>query len=180
MTNQPMMGRLLAWGLLMIVPVAQADVYRCEMDGHTVYTDRPCSGERIDAELAGRAGTGNAAAQASRARRESTAQSGMARHWQQEDTATLAEQRKKDAQWLADYAREKQIEEAFQQRKVVAGMTQDQIRFILGTPDRVWAESSAQGQDEFWEYSDQGAGRATVSFRDGKVFRYRAHDKRRH
>ena len=166
-------------GLQLAALAAQADIYRCEQDGRTVYTDHPCAGERIDPELATRAGAGDPAAQASRDRHESAAKIETTRRWQHEDAAADAQQRKADAEWLANYAKEKQIEDAFQRREVVAGMTQDQVRLILGTPDRIGKESSDRGQDELWEYPDRGTGRATASFRNGKLLKYRSYGKRR-
>ncbi len=170
---------ILGLGLQFAALAAQADIYRCEQNGRTVYTDRPCAGERIDPELATRAGAGDPAAQASRSRHEAAAKTETTRRWQQEDAAADAQQRKADAEWLAHYAKEKQIEDAFQRREVVAGMTRDQVRLILGTPDRVGKEASAQGQDEHWEYPDRGTGAATAIFRDGKLLKYRSYGKHR-
>lgn len=158
-------------GLQLVVLVAQADIYRCEQNGHTVYTDHPCSGEQIGSELASRAGRANAA--------NAAAQGKGAQQWEQESASAQSQQRKADSEWLEHHAQEKRIEDAYRRREVVAGMTQDQIRLILGTPDRIGKYADAQGQDDVWEYPDRGAGRSTVIFRDGLVLKYRNTGKRR-
>jgi hypothetical protein len=159
-------------GLQLAALAAQADIYRCEQDGRTLYTDHPCAGERIDPELASRAGAGDAANAAS--------QSERGRRWEQESAVSQGQQRKADAEWLERHAQEKKVEAAYRRREVVAGMTQDQIRLILGTPDRIGKYADAKGQDDVWEYSDRGTGRSTVIFRDGRVLQYRNTGKRRH
>ena len=77
-------------GLQLAALAAQADIYRCEQDGRTLYIDHPCAGERIDPELASRAGAGDASNTAS--------QSERGRRWEQESAVAQGRQRKADAE----------------------------------------------------------------------------------
>jgi hypothetical protein len=158
-------------GLQFATLAAQADIYRCDQGGQPVYTAHPCPGERIGSELTSRAGRGNAA--------NAAAQGKEAQQWEQESAAAQSQQRQADAEWLERHAQEKRIEDAYRRREVVAGMTQNQIRQILGTPDRMGKYADAQGQEDIWEYPDRGTGRSTVIFRDGRVLQYRNTGKRR-
>lgn len=162
---------ILGLGLQIGGLAVQADIYRCEQGGQSVYTDQPCAGERIDPELATRTGRADPANAASK--------SEWVRRWEQESAVSQGQQRKADAEWLKHHAQEKQIEDAYRRREIVAGMTQDQIRLILGTPDRIGKHADTYGQDDVWEYPDRGTGRATVIFRDGRVLQYRSAGKRR-
>ncbi|MDY6956964.1 MAG: hypothetical protein SVO96_08850 [Pseudomonadota bacterium] len=144
--------------------LAEAEVYRCEQHGRIVYTDRSCAGGRIERPNPHPSGRLNPAAQ--------QAQANRIRRWERESAIAEATQRQADRQWLENHAREKRIEDAYQRREIVAGMTTAQIRQLLGTPDRIGKSASAQGREERWHYPDRGDGRRIVRFREGRVIAY--------
>ena len=147
----------------------QAEIYRCEQAGRTVLTDQPCAGGRIehlDPHPAGALDPAGRQAQAERIRQ-----------YERESAATAAALRKADREWLADHARERVIEQAYQRREIVAGMSRDQVRQLLGTPIRIARWADADGPGERWHYPDRGEGPSTVLFVDGRVTRYSNTDR---
>ena len=141
-----------------------AEIYRCEQAGRTVLTDQPCAGGRIEHLAPQPAGALDPAAR--------QAQTERIRQYERESAATAAALRKADREWLADHARERVIEQAYQRREVVAGMTRDQVRQLLGTPIRIARQADVGGQGERWHYPDRGEGPSIVQFMDGRVTAY--------
>lgn len=137
---------------------ASAAVYRCEIDGRMVYTDRPCA-------------TG---AQPHTLPALSTVPSeGTPDLSRQHDERVQRERESRsrdDAAWLESHARRREqdarMEAAIAAGQVIKGMRADQVRRALGSPDEV---ERSQGSER-WTY---GAGRdkQAVDLEGGVVVR---------
>lgn len=140
------------------VSEAAAAVYRCEVDGAAVYTDRPCAADAQPHAMAP-IGTVPAAAAADL----------VADHDRRRARQFDARERA-DAAWLEAHARrrenEARIDAAVAERRVVKGMSADQVRGALGSPDAVAREDGR----ERWTYG-RGKQRRTVVLEHGKVTR---------
>ncbi|HXF07227.1 MAG TPA: hypothetical protein VNK45_01650 [Candidatus Acidoferrales bacterium] len=141
-----------------------AEIYRCEQAGRTVLTDQPCAGGRIEHVAPHPAGALDPAGRQAQAER--------IRQYERESAAATAALRKADREWLADHAREQVIEQAYQRREIVAGMSRDQVRQLLGAPIRIGRWVDADGPGERWHYPDRGEGPSFVLFQDGRVTAY--------
>ena len=141
-----------------------AEIYRCEQAGRTVLTDQPCAGGRIEHVAPHPAGALDPAGRQAQAER--------IRQYERESTAAAAALRKADREWLTNHAKEQVIEQAYQRREIVAGMSRDQVRQLLGAPIRIGRQADADGQGERWHYPDRGEGSSYVQFEDGRVSAY--------
>ena len=150
------MWKLLGMAVLLVPVAAVAEVYRCTQDGHSVYTDRPCSAEAAPADLppihltpAGKsadlAGEHDARIQRGRERRDAA-----------DAKFVQAEQ--------ARQAREKKIRAAIIDHRAEVGMSASELHSALGAPD---ARSGESGRERWtWNENDH---RLTVTLRDGRV-----------
>ncbi|MFT4046143.1 MAG: hypothetical protein QM661_05535 [Solimonas sp.] len=148
--------------LALCAGVARAEVYRCTVEGIAQFSDRPCRGG--DAPLAvpapnvvqPDAGAAPLAEQYDRRTREY----GQAR---------AAE----DAAWRKAYeARSADAERqraARAKREVARGMNANDVRRLLGEPQKTATTSGKGGMRESWSYADEGDGRVTVTLQDGVV-----------
>lgn len=142
--------------------LVSAEVYRCEREGRTVYTDVPCAaGARPQVPSAPAAVVTGAGVPAEVAKQYDER---MAREKKARDEA--------DAQWLEAHesrkAEEARIRAALIEGRVIAGMTPAQVRQVLGGPDEISHEVAGGRNIERWEYRGKGRKRS-VSFEDGRV-----------
>lgn len=150
--------------VLLHADVVHAEIYRCPQAGGTVLTDQPCAGGRIEHVAPHPAGALDPAAGQTQLER--------IQQYERESAATAAALRKTDREWLTHHAREQAIEQAYQRREVVAGMSHDQVRQLLGAPVRIARQADADGPGERWHYPDRGEGPSTVQFENGRVTAY--------
>lgn len=149
-------GGMLAAAVLYLATPAEGAVYRCQVDGRMTYTDRPCA-------------TG---AQPHVLPELSTVPSEKAPDLSRQHDERLERERESrardDAAWLESHTRRKEkearMEAAISARQVIKGMSADQVRRALGSPDEV--ERFAQG--ERWTYGS-GRQKRTVDLEGGVV-----------
>lgn len=135
-----------------------APVYRCEIEGRVVYTDRPCGQGAAPRQLPALV-TLPAAPPTEltmeRGRREAEAREAHDRE---------------SAAWLkaheAGKVEEARMRAAVDEGRILKGMSADQVRRALGSPDEV----ERSGPSEEWIYGS-GKARQTVAFENGKVVR---------
>ena len=48
------------------------------------------------------------------------------------------------------------VQDKVVQGKIDVGFTPDQVQVALGTPDRVWTRTTADGTSQVWSYRDRG------------------------
>lgn len=141
--------------LLAALPAAAA-VYRCEVGGRPVYTDRPCAAGEAPHALP-QISTLPAAGEADLAK-EHDARVERGRKAREKD----------DAAWLKSYEaaknRDARMDAVIADGKVLKDMNADQVRRALGSPDEV--ERRAGGEE--WVYRD-GRSRQTVVIENGQV-----------
>ncbi len=149
-------GAVLA-GLLVVLPAA-GQVYRCQVDGRTVYTDRACTPESTPLALPPLQDVPADGVNHSAVRR-----------FNERAAAQAQAQRQADAAWLADYEvrrqREQAVRTALVHGDVIRGMTPAEVRRAWGAPTR---ESGKMGKSATWVYVN-GRARRSVSFTDGIV-----------
>ena len=137
---------------------ARAEVYRCQQDGRTVYTDHPCAANAEPAELP----PVTTVAPAAHAK-------GLADQFDRETRKEAAATRRARAETAAQYeqqhARDQAIRKALVEHRVIKGMTPGDVRRVLHAPTRIENEG---GVTERWIYDDGGQ-RRTVVFKDGLV-----------
>lgn len=163
---------LLFWVCSLSCTAARAEIYRCVAQGKTVLTDRPC----------------HAQAQPETVREPSvvTATDGEKRLAREFDRRVERERKARDAadrEWArqheADERDAARMRRAVEQRKVVRGMTPEQVRMLYGVPDRV-ETSTVKGSDiEQWFYEGGSGGKRVVTFRDGRVASAGSKDRKR-
>jgi hypothetical protein len=145
---------------------AHAAVYRCEVQGRPVYTDKPCAPGAQPHAMAPIGAVPAAPASDLAAAHEARRERQLERR-ERADEAWLeahAERRKRDATMGAAAAR----------GKVLKDMSADEVRRALGGPDQV---SREDGREE-WTYGS-GKQRRTVVLEGGKVVRAPASGARR-
>ena len=147
---------LLAWSL--VPGASQAQVYRCAVNGQTVFSQTPCAPE---AEVI---------------RSDPTAPSVAPRGLRPGERDTLRQQssrtdreRQRAAEHNAAERDRQRLEEATRSRQVVPGMTPDQVRRAWGSPARVNVTDSRHAYSEQWVYERENYRRDYVHFRDGVV-----------
>lgn len=154
---------LAVWFSLWASAVA-AEVYRCEREGRTVYTDRPCSKGAKPAELPEINFVTTPGASKSNA--------ALAKEWDERTQRDKQARARADAAWIKEHD-EKQsaadrVRAGLMRRKVVKGMSPDQVREILGEPD---ATVLQEGRENItvWSYKPKDGPQYTISFRGGEV-----------
>lgn len=143
---------------LLATPPAVGAIYRCQVDGRTLYTDRACTPASAPIPLPPLQDVPGAGVDRAAARRHD------------ERAAAEAEaKRQANAAWLADYEARRQHEEAVHTAlvhgDVIRGMTPAEVRRAWGAPTRVTGQP---GKAEHWVYVN-GRARRTVSFAAGVV-----------
>ena len=167
MTTEPVKrigGHAIAAGLalLMIASAAQADVYQCQKDGVTVFSDKPCAADaqtyhpahpvqvipHVDApDLAKQ--YDDKVQQGRKARDQAYAQS--------------------NSEYQAQKDEDERLHSAMVQGKVVVGMSAAQVRTLMGTPLGTRRQARKGSVTEVWTYQQKDGSRLAVSLKDGKV-----------
>ena len=144
-------------GLALAAGPALAEIYRCQVDGLTVFSDRPCEG-----------GTPLALPPPTVIPRGDEA---AAREYDQRIEAGRRVRDAADAKWLDGHqARQAQQERSRSARiagTVVQGMLPGDVRALLGSPDEVRGSDTG----EQWLYRSGNGVTRTITFRDGAVAR---------
>lgn len=153
MNRHPLLRLAVLAALLPSLPAA-AEVYRCQRDGQTVFTDQPCGGEPLDLAVPTIIAPED----------DSVARAYDERVRQGRERRDAA-----DAEWLEQHAERRASEERIRHARVngyvTAGMTPADVRQVLGAPDRV---RSGEG-GERWTYGGNAGAGSTVVFREGVV-----------
>lgn len=156
--------RTLAVLLLFASFGAQAEVYRCERSGKTVYSDKPC-GDGTPAQ---------AVRAPNRMDAPPPAQRKLAKQYDERIERDRKARDKADAAWVREYdaqqKRRTEVRSAIEQRKAVRGMTESEVRMALGPPEHVTpGASSKNGDTEQWLYRQDRGAKLTVTFKNGSV-----------
>ena len=162
------MGRY--WGVAAVLLLAGApgawagaEVFRCQKDGVTVFTDKPC--------------TDNAQTYAPRVPlvvvpRAAKAPD-LAKQYDQRVQRETQQRDKADAAWSKDYEKRKQhdarLEKARAQGTVGVGMDQHEARSKLGEPTFTSHNENAGVTRDAWTYKHPDGSRTIVRFKDGVV-----------
>ena len=148
---------LLVW-LCLQASGAQAEVYRCEQDGLRVYSDRPCG---ADAEAIPLAPIGRMPAQTA---------SPLEGAYEARRARQQALRRRANQAWLDAHqqrrAREAAVRQAQFEKRVIAGMSEDEVRRAIGSPDEV----RRSGASRIWLYTGRGRERR-LRFEAGRLVR---------
>ncbi|MGH8462056.1 MAG: DUF4124 domain-containing protein [Stenotrophobium sp.] len=153
---------IVALALLLLAPATQAEVYRCQKDGVTVFSDKPCA---ANAEAYRPAQPlqviphdevpdltrplGSKLEQQRKARDQDYAKSNKAYQAQKDD--------------------DERLRAATAQRRVAAGMSAAQVRSIMGEPLGQRRQTRKGRVTEVWTYQLDDGSRLAVSLHDGKV-----------
>ena len=149
--------------LLMLATLpAAADVYRCMVDGKTVFTDRPCDSQAAPHAL-----------------QPSTVvapdnNKGLAKQHDQRLQEQLKARDQADREWLeqhrADKVEAQRLRKALVEDRVISGMTPQQVRRVLGYPEQVRRSTNKGVVTERWTYRN-GKSKRHIRFADGVVIR---------
>jgi len=150
-----------AFALILLPLVASAELYRCPKDGTTVFSDKPCSDDAqpympkpIQVVPA-------------------TKVPDLAKQYDDRVSKEVKERNKADAAWSKDYEAKKQQDETIRNArmagKVVVGMTQQQVRDLLGDPQIHSRNENKNIVREGWTYKNRDGSRTIVYFKDGIV-----------
>lgn len=141
---------------------AQAEVYRCVVGGVTQFSDRPCQ-----------AGDAPLSVPPANVVPADRAAAPLAEQHDRRVQASRKARAEEDAAWRQDYeartAEAERLRAARGRGEVVRGMSANDVRRLLGTPAKIDSDRDAKGLRERWSYADTGAGRVTVTLRDGVV-----------
>lgn len=158
LTRKPMIAATLA---LILIGIARgpvlAEVYRCEADGKTVYTDQPCAAgaEPVALPPLGRVPAGEA--------------SDLADAYDERMDRRRESRKREDARWLQSHRARKEetarFDAAVREKRVLKGMGADHVRRALGSPDDI---ERAEGR-ETWTYGTGSKRRRTLVFEDGRL-----------
>lgn len=147
--------------ILLASPAAWAEVYRCEQDGKTVYTDRPCAQGAAPYAAQKPMTVLPATPAASATELEKAHDARAARERQNRDAA--------DAEWLRQHQAKKDKAERVRggmvRGEAVPGMSPVQVRSAMGEPD----ELSGETGHERWRYREADGTLVTVQFKNGEV-----------
>ncbi|GAC1622202.1 MAG: hypothetical protein NVS9B10_05880 [Nevskia sp.] len=137
---------------------AHAAVYRCEQGGKLTYTDQPCA-----------AGAEPARLPAVTSVPPDRAAAALAKQYDADAKRNADTLAKSDRDWLKKRGRDKAQEDALRsalvEHRVIKGMTREQVRQVLNTPQGVEDEG---GPKERWIYQN-GRERRTIAFKGGVV-----------
>lgn len=161
--------------MILLLPCAgdAGTVYRCQQDGATVFSDRPCAPGAQPMALPEAvvipAGPRTDLLEAARQREQRERERGDQR-------------REAEAQWQAQHAQEQaqieRVQRGRAQAQVVEGMTPADVRRIHGEPTVISRDARGRSNRETWSYVlDEG--RVTVVFVDGRVASLRSRETRR-
>lgn len=156
-------SRLAVVSLLTVAgSAAAAGIFRCDVNGQTTYTDRPCSANSRPAQLP-----------SLQTVPATPAQSGMADDWDRSTAKSKAQRDRADAAWLKRYHARKSRDEAVRkgliEGRVVAGMTADQVERVLRrVPDRVTGDPR---HPKRWIFLNGRGHRTVVTFEHDRVLK---------
>lgn len=155
---------LLSLILLAAAGVARAEVFRCEHEGRKTFTDTPCDAEAQPIEVAEPLSM------------QAIPGSDLATRYDERRARERRERIGADSRWLEQYDRAKadqeRVRKALVEGRVVAGMSQQQVRQIWGEPSDVQLHIDQDASRERWVYRSprgKGQGTRTVNFTDGRV-----------
>ncbi len=142
---------------------AADEIYRCQVDGATVFSDKPCgvSAERIDvpSPMLVPPPTGPKLDLLGEAERR--------------DQRAAERKAKADAEWTAEYEARKTHEEKIRAARIadeiVTGMTSEEVRRLRGDPVTVATSQNGKSQRMTWSYLLDDGSRLHVKFTDGVV-----------
>jgi hypothetical protein len=147
-----------AWG---VSSWAADEIYRCQVDGATVFSDKPCgaAAERIDVPPPMIMPAGPKVDLLGEAERR--------------DQRAAERKAKADAEWNAEYEARKAHEEKIRAARIadaiVTGMTPDEVRRLRGDPVTVATSQGGKSQRMTWSYLLDDGSRLHVKFTDGVV-----------
>jgi hypothetical protein len=140
---------------------ATAGIFRCEIDGKPVFSDKPC--------VAGAAPLDLPPVNTIQYSREDRA---LAKAHDQRGSDERETREKANSEWHQAYQarkmREAEVRQGQLKGEVVNGMTPAQVRNLMGEPDHASVQTSDSSDKESWTYRD-GNSTATVQFRNGQV-----------
>ncbi|GAA3583410.1 MAG: DUF4124 domain-containing protein [Pseudomonadales bacterium] len=141
----------LAVGLLAMTlsGLSQAAIYRCSQNGHTVFADRPC-GDNTETVAVDPVTTGG---------RLDTGTD--VEFYQPPETS----RRQQAPGCPVGYLQSTELRRLRVQSRVRAGMSEDQVRYILGDP--------AQRAGQWWVYRRKGEETGRYRFRNGCLDKWR-------
>ena len=148
--------------ILVLLPFgAQAELFRCQKDGTAVFSDKPCADD----------------AQAYTPKpiqvMPSTKAADLAKQRDQRIAKEAKDRDQANEAWNKDHQEKKQQEETIRDariaRKVVAGMTQQQVRDMLGNPQVTSHNENLGVVREGWTYKNPDGSRDIVYFKNGVV-----------
>jgi hypothetical protein len=155
--------RIIAMLLMLTAGAAQAAIYKCEVNGKTVMTDRPCAAhaqpERV---LAPNSMEGPSAAGKK-----------LAQEYDRDVAAGRKARDQANKEWLKEHAAEddkrERVRNGIVERKAVRGMSEGELRQALGNPARVGRTDTSKGITERWEYEFEDGRTQTVTVSNGEV-----------
>lgn len=154
--------------LLTLAGAAHAEVYRCQVGGHAVFSDAPCADNAVPAKLPEINVVPRDEIVAPK--RKPVPETAPAPVLNPE--VKSPEKKKADSEWVKRHKTQKQKEDRVRRGRiagqVVNGMTPKQVRDILGKPDTVSREDKGGVVKERWTYKNAD-GIQTVRFRNGEV-----------
>ncbi len=140
---------------------AQAELFRCQKDGTTVFSDKPCSADAqaytpkpIQVVPAVKAHD-------------------LAKQYDERTAKAVKERDKANEAWNKEYQAKKQQEETIRNARIdgkaVAGMSQQQVRDMLGDPQVTSHNENMGVVREGWTYKNPDGTRSIVYFKNGVV-----------
>ena len=141
--------------LLLASCAAQAQVYKCEKDGQITFTDRPCHKDAKPLHLPPINTSGDAAYN-----------HGVAEKYDERvrrESGKAGKTKKKDEKGRDDSPK------ARNESGVDKGMSLDEVRALLGSPDSVLKQPGDDFLVEIWAYKPTGGPQHTVTFKNGVV-----------
>jgi hypothetical protein len=152
------------WILSFVSGAAQAEVYRCEVGGRTIYTDEPCSETAQPKELP-----------KLNVVKASEFEKRMAAEYDKKQVKDKNTRDKANREWIKRHesksANAERVRKAKVQAKVVTGMNADQVRDIYGEPDTIKKSERDGVSTERWTFHHKD-GVQTVDLEDGHVRRH--------
>ena len=149
--------------LMVLTPLAHAEVFRCQKDGVTVFSDKPCADQAqtyTPKQPLVVVPSGDKAPD-------------LAKQYDQRIQREAAARDKADAAWSKDYQARKQqderISKARAQGRVTVGMTDNEVRARLGEPLFSSHNENRGVVREAWTYKNNDRTRTVVRFKDGVV-----------
>ncbi len=162
------MKRPAALLLLAALPV-EAGVYKCVVEGQTVFSQIPCGNDarRMDI-LPGPVPP----PRDSGAAVESFADDPLLLEYRARQKAMVEAQGAAAAAHEAERAERRRVKDAVKDGRIVAGMGPDDVKRVLGEPQEIKRARSASSASETWYYRKRAKTTRYVRFRDGRVVYY--------